>query len=445
MNDVSDKMPDRPYKKNSFAAMHPDLMEEYDPSNTIDPFQMVCSSRAKVLWSHMDNPKHTWWASFEQRHKGVGKCPYCDDRELLPGFNSLKVRFPDTAKNWSPKNKKSADHYLPQSKEKVIWDCPDCHGEYTASVCSVFLQTFNCPYCNDRKALPGFNTIAARHPTLAKQWSPNNTLGADLVLAKSTQPGEWICPDCGNTYFAAPIDVVSGLSKCPHCNEKYAVPGYEFLALVYPELAEALIGLTNNSPNGEVTQASEMCDWRCPECHAVYSAYMKDAMLDARAGRKTCPYCKGKVLLSGVNSLDIQHPNVAKLWSHRNEKKANEVLPKSKEIGHWICPECYNEYEATIVSMTSGEMECPYCDLRRNSFARKHTDLLLEWDFVNNYVLAYPDQILESCDIPVWWTCSENPEHEYTMSPAKRILFQKRRKKSCPYCKGRRRKKRHFI
>ena len=129
--------------------------------------------------------------------------------------------------------------------------------------------------------------------------------------------------------------------------------------MVYPELAESLIGLTKNNCNGVAIQDSEMCDWRCPECQSVFSAYMKDVMLDARARRKTCPYCKGKVLLSGVNSLDIQHPNVAKLWSHRNEKKANEVLPKSMEIGRWICPECYNEYEASIVSMTSGEMECP--------------------------------------------------------------------------------------
>lgn len=590
MNNVSDMMPDRPYKKNSFAAKHPDLMEEYDPSNTIDPFQAVCSSREKVLWSHMDNPKHTWWASFEQRHKGEGKCPYCDDRELLPGFNSLRVRFPDTAKNWSPKNKKSADHYLPQSKEKVIWDCPDCHGEYVASVCSVFLQTYNCPYCYDRKALPGFNTIAARHPDHAKHWSPNNTLDADMVLAESKQPGEWICPDCGNTYFAAPFDVVAGNADCPYCNEKYAVPGYEFLSLVYPELAESLIGLTNNNYNGEAIQDSEMCDWRCPECQAVFSAYMKDAMLDAKAGRKTCPFCKGRALLSGINSLDIKHPDVVKLWSLRNEKKAAEVLPESKEVALWICPKCYNEYEATIVSMTSGEMECPYCtdwqalpgvdqfalkhydivklwsskngkfpsevlpqstteyiwscpechgefratiiDMmtetascpycndRRvlpgynslavkqpeiakmwssknaksadevlykayetalwacnechgefrariremitgevecpycndrkvlagfNSFAAKHKDLLTEWDYVSNYILADPDQILDSCVLPVWWTCSENPEHEYTMPPAKRILFQKRRKKSCPYCKGRRRKKRHFI
>lgn len=445
MNDVSDMMPDRPYKKNSFAAKHPDLMEEYDPSNTINPFQMVCSSKEKVLWSHMDNPKHTWVASFEQRHKGQGNCPYCDNRMVLPGFNSLAVRYPEIAKTWSPRNEKSADDYLPQSKEEVMWLCPDCGGEYKAPICKVFLRPFDCPYCNDRKALLGFNTLAARHPELAKQWSPNNILGADMVLAKSKQVGEWICPDCSNTYFAAPFDIVSGNATCPFCNEKYKVIGYEYLTLTYPELAKSLIGLTNNSFNGGAIQAAEMCDWRCPKCQTVFSAYMKDVILDAKAGRKTCPFCKGRALLSGVNSLDIQHPDVAKLWSHRNEKKAAEILPKSREVGLWICPKCYNEYEATIVSMTSGEMECPYCDIRRNSFARKHTDLLLEWDFVNNYVLASPDQILENCDIPVWWRCSENSEHEYIMSPAKRILFQKRRKKSCPYCKGRRRKKRHYI
>lgn len=215
MKDVSDKVSGRPHRQNSFAAKHPDLMDEYDPSNTIDPFQTTCDCKRKVLWSHMANPKHTWLASFAQRHKGAGKCPYCDDRELLPGFNSFQVRFPDAAKNWSPKNLKSADEYLPHSNEKVIWDCSACHGEYIASVRSISHQTYSCPYCSDRKALPGFNTLAARYPDHAKRWSPSNILCADLVLAKSKQSGEWICPDCGNTYFAAPFEVVAGKADRP--------------------------------------------------------------------------------------------------------------------------------------------------------------------------------------------------------------------------------------
>jgi len=141
---------------------------------------------------------------------------------------------------------------------------------------------------------------------------------------------------------------------------------------------------------------------------------------------------------------------VAKLWSAKNIKKAADVLYKSDAPALWVCPECKGEFTSSTRSMTVGEMDCPYCNDRKvlpgfNSFAVRHADLLAEWDYVNNYILADPDQILDSCTTPVWWTCSENMNHEYTMTPANRVLYQKRRKKSCPYCKGLRRKKRHFI
>ena len=68
-----------------------------------------------------------------------------------------------------------------------------------------------------------------------------------------------------------------------------------------------------------------------------------------------------------------------------------------------------------------------------------------ELDYVNNYLLADPDQISDSCDLPIWWICPKDKSHEYPMPPSRRLMYQKRNKESCPYCKGLRRKKRHFV
>lgn len=34
-----------------------------------------------------------------------------------------------------------------------------------------------------------------------------------------------------------------------------------------------------------------------------------------------------------------------------------------------------------------------------------------------------------------WWTCKKNPKHKYLMSPKIRLLFQKRNREPCLYCR----------
>ena len=107
-------------------------------------------------------------------------------------------------------------------------------------------------------------------------------------------------------------------------------------------------------------------------------------------------------------------------------------------------------YRARISDVVLGENSCPYCNDRMvlpgfNSFAAKHPNLLEEWDFVSNYLLADPDQISDTSAISLWWNCPHDSDHVYLMSPKQRLMFQKRHREPCPYCKGLRRKKRHFV
>ena len=116
----------------------------------------------------------------------------------------------------------------------------------------------------------------------------------------------------------------------------------------------------------------------------------------------------------------------------------------------WICSTCSGEYLDVINNHTFGSTNCPYCNNRRalpglNSFQDKHPDLIEYWDFVANIYLVQPNEILDNSTTPVWWYCSDNRDHKFRM-PVKRILYYKKRHmKVCPYCKGRNRKRRHFI
>ena len=111
------------------------------------------------------------------------------------------------------------------------------------------------------------------------------------------------------------------------------------------------------------------------------------------------------------------------------------------------CPTCHGNYPARIIDVINGEADCPYCSGRKalpgkTSFAALHPDLMEDWDFIANYCLINPDEILDTYSQKVWWNCKRNSEHKYPLSPADKVFYQKRHRESCPYCKGRRRKKR---
>ncbi len=94
---------------------------------------------------------------------------------------------------------------------------------------------------------------------------------------------------------------------------------------------------------------------------------------------------------------------------------------------------------------------CPYCDDRMplrdfNTFYVRHKELVdREWDFVNNYVICDPNEILDSCSILVWFICLRNSKHRYKMTPAQRLEKEERGQEPCPICRGYRKDKNYFY
>ncbi|MGT2756895.1 zinc-ribbon domain-containing protein [Streptococcus ovuberis] len=80
-----------------------------------------------------------------------------------------------------------------------------------------------------------------------------------------------------------------------------------------------------------------------------------------------------------------------------------------------------------------------------NSFDVKYPHLMKEWDYLNNVLLLNPSEISESNTKSVWWICQNDSNHHYKMSIYKRIQCEKRSKEPCSICKGRRRKREHFL
>jgi rubrerythrin len=302
-------------------------------------------------------------------------------------------------------------------------------------------RTKGCPYCSNTKLIKG-NSFADIHPELMDEYDPENTIDAFSVFPNSKKAVKWICRNNPNHRWEGTFALRNvGSGNCPICNRSKLIKGVNTFVDVYKNYVN--IWSPNNDRKADETfyNSSLWFKWICPTCEMEYGAYIKDVVSD----KETCPSC-----IIRPNSLAVIYPEIAKLWSPNNEQQSDRVLPDTNSWAKWICPNCNGEYRALISKMSSCEATCPYCNDRLvlpgfNSFAAKHPDLMSEWEYTNNYLLADPDQIIDNCNLSVWWICPKDKNHEYPMSPSQKLMYQKRHKESCPYCKGLRRKKRHFV
>ena len=106
------------------------------------------------------------------------------------------------------------------SRKRAGWRCPAGHS-WQAMIYTRSAGT-GCPYCANRKVLPGFNDLATVQPLVAKQWreSLNGALTPEMVTAGSHKKAWWQCP-YGHVWKAV-IYARTGAqqSGCPVCAGK---------------------------------------------------------------------------------------------------------------------------------------------------------------------------------------------------------------------------------
>ena len=284
---------------NDALTLHPELKSIYDPAlndgNNLS--ETASSSRKQFKWKCPDCG-YTWSATIKNTIISSYHCPNCLNRRAIPGVNSLTDKRPDIAQLWSSSNNdKSPSEVLLNSYYWAKWICPDCGGEYSAYVVDMVSGKTRCPYCTEARALPGFNSLADKHPDLAIIWSHSNTKSPSELLPSSYYPAKWICPDCGGEYSAHVSDMVSGEVRCPYCTGTRILPGFNSLKALHPDLMDEW-EFINNSFICDPDTISESCRvpvwWRCQrDKNHSYMMTPSERLTYQNRGRESCPYCKG--------------------------------------------------------------------------------------------------------------------------------------------------------
>ena len=128
-------------------------------------------------------------------------------------------------------------------------------------------------------------------------------------------------------------------------------------------------------------------------------------------------------------------------------KTFNMLTTGSHDSAIWECPKvncnnnCKHIFKTAIYNRVKRNgTVCPYCAGQKicpcNSLAKKHPELMDEWDFENNGDLN-PEEIAVKSGKRIHWICKKSKcSHVHRWSTA--VSNRTRLKSACPYCAGQR-------
>ncbi len=279
--------------------------------------------------------------------------------------------------------------------------------------------------------------LSKTHPNLLPEWDyiRNEDLTPDTVSPNSRIKVWWRCTYVKSHTWLTTVKARTNKHDdgCPFCLGKS-------FAETCPDLLPEWDKKENGSldPSQLSPSSRDSVSWICP----VNPRHMYKMTISNRAyNRCGCPYCQNKRVLADDNSLAVTHPDMSKEWDlERNgELKPEQVVAGTIRVVHWRCAEVpEHKWQAKVFSRTVLGTGCPYCASKivdkTNSLATLAPEIAAEWNHELNKLITdkTPDTVSRGSGLRVWWTCKNDPSHEWQSWVHKRTQGKGR----CPYCYG---------
>lgn len=296
----------------------------------------------------------------------------------------------------------------------------------------------SCPFCSNRKLLPGFNDLATRFPGVVGEWDAvrNGALAPSQVRFNESRK-VWWTGACGHSWQASPADRAAGMG-CPYCSNHRVIQGENDLASRFPGIAAQWHPELNGGlePDAVPFGSGAKAWWRCGLGHEwlqpVYQRTSRD---------RGCPYCGGRKVLEGFNDLATTHPAIASQWdADRNGVPATAVMANRCRSSWWICA-LGHSFRTPVVNRTRNpehDPGCPYCSGRKclggfNDLATTHPALAATWYQPRNGGMT-PRDVTAGSSKRAWWhglSCNHVFDMPVHQRAAAKLSY-------CPYCSGRR-------
>ena len=422
---------------------YPELAEDWAKDNILPATEVLSYFPLEVQWK-CKVCNNIWNSKIEERRFGLKSCPYCNKKLPLPGIDSFMALYPDIAEEWAyeANEMRHPDAIFPNNrKTPIIWRCKKCYTLHVASVFDKIHGINGCKNCASEQPIS-----AERYMFLKSEFQSSGGDGKDfdLMMPDYTAPLKWLCKECNETFIFSMKERYFGGRDCACLEGKKAIPGKTSFKALYPEFASEFSLENNIDPDSILPIRTFSSIWDCTTCGMSWNGAIKDRI----DGKIDCPYCNGRKAIPGKTSFKALYPEMAAEYSSNNEVSSDTIISTYSPLVEWDCPVCNMTWKGSVKDRVNEEIDCPYCNGReairgKTSFKALHSDMMKEWN-LGNWLFIDPDDIIENYSGSVWWTCSEC-RNSYAMSPRKKLFYKKRKKKTCPYCKGLRRKMHHFL
>ena len=284
----------------------------------------------------------------------------------------LRFQFSETESDFSESTT--------SNKKYFTLKCPTCQGIFKAQLRSLAATEKNCPYCHNRKVLPGFNDLETLFPKIAKEYCDDNLLPAGQMLAGSTIVTKWLCSSCQNVFSMRIISRTREGQGCPKC-KGWRGPKKEkkTIALAHPELITLWDYTLNPLPPEKSPSNLTKHWWLCPKGHSYFAN-------PYRAKKGSCSVCHGKQISIGVNDFKSKaDKNILKEWDYsKNKKGPHEYTYGSNAVVWWICEESHS-FTMEVGRRCKRKDRCPEC--RKEDFVSMGERELALYLENNNFVI----------------------------------------------------------
>lgn len=140
------------------------------------------------------------------------------------------------------------------------------------------------------------------------------------------------------------------------------IVGENDLATVAPKVAAMWSSKNARTPSEFTAGSNKKAIFVCQNCNQEFEAKIQNVVRSVDKGFTGCSVCTGHKVVPGINDLASQCPEVAAMWSSKNELSASEVAVKSKQKAFFKCRDCGQEFEASIVNVVrSVSNDCTGC------------------------------------------------------------------------------------
>lgn len=471
---------------NDLQTTNPKLAQEWNfaKNGDLTPIDVLPNSNKTVWWICVNG--HEWQATVNHRNHGTG-CPYCNGDKVIKGVNDLQTLYPQIAEEWdfAQNGDTSPQNVFPFSNKKVWWVCKK--GHKWQSTINNRVKGNGCPICSSgsRTSFPefailfylkklGINTLQSYKefgyeldlfiPSLKTAieydgyyWhkdkiqldlDKNKKCKIDgIVLVRIREKSlpslndtsiEYIINDNGSNLsevirqvlknilgIELDVDVQRDFIFIENLREHSTQ--LSSILITNPKLAKEWNFKRNAKllPEHVTANSSKKVWWICNNGHE-WQARIAD-----RSRGSGCPYCAGKLVVTGENDLKTLCPSLAEEW---NYKRNGNLLPETVTLhcGQKVWWTCKNghEYQATIDNRSRGK-GCPICANKivvkgYNDLETTNPKLAKEWNYSKNNGIS-PSEVTPNSHQKVWWIC--NNGHEWQARIADRS-----RGRCCPIC-----------